>query len=281
MAFQIVLTDAENRQVKENTVRVWLAKLKDVSYDIDDVLDEWNTKLQILRIKKAKDASKPLKKACSLILYYLSCRPSVLHYDIALKMKDLDRKLDIIATEKERFQFRSITESSKEVQRPMTTSIIDLTQIYGRDDDKNTIIDFLLTQSSHAQDLQIISMVEMGGIGKTTLAQLVYNDDQDYKIKREQLIRLWMTQGYVESKPNKDMDLVGEELPSLEILVIDGMKSLKRVGNELLGIESDATSSSTSIIAFPKLKSLWFWEMEEWREWNYDISLEPANSILP
>ncbi|XP_031248731.1 putative disease resistance protein RGA3 [Pistacia vera] len=178
MAIQAVLTDAENRQVKEDAVRVWLAKLKDVSYDIDDVLDEWNTKLQILRIKKAEDASKPLKKVRSFILHYLGCRPLVLRYDITVKIKDLDRKLDIIATEKERFHFRSITESTKEVERPMTTSVIDLTEIYGRDGDKNTIIDFLLSQNSHVQDLRILSIVGMGGIGKTTLAQLVFNDDQ-------------------------------------------------------------------------------------------------------
>ncbi|XP_031251889.1 putative disease resistance RPP13-like protein 3 [Pistacia vera] len=65
MAIQAVLTDAENRQVKENTVRVWLDKLKDVSYEIDDVLDEWNTKLQILKIKKAEDAFNPMKKDMS------------------------------------------------------------------------------------------------------------------------------------------------------------------------------------------------------------------------
>ncbi|XP_031261810.1 disease resistance protein RGA2-like [Pistacia vera] len=178
VAIQDVLIDAENRQVKENAVRFWLAKLKDVSYDIDDVLDEWYTKLQILRIKKDEDASKPLKKVRSFILHCLGCRPLILRHDIAVQIKDLDRKLDIISTEKERFHFRSITESSKELERPMTTSVIDLTEIFGRDNDKNTIIDFLLTQSSHTQDLHIISIVGMGGIGKTTLAQLVFNDDQ-------------------------------------------------------------------------------------------------------
>ncbi|KAJ4700088.1 NB-ARC domain-containing disease resistance protein, partial [Melia azedarach] len=45
-----VLVDAEQRQVKEESIRLWLDQLKDASYDMEDVLDEWNTarlKLQI------------------------------------------------------------------------------------------------------------------------------------------------------------------------------------------------------------------------------------------
>ncbi|XP_044496593.1 putative disease resistance protein RGA4 [Mangifera indica] len=178
LSIQAVLDDAENRQAKEIAVRVWLAKLPDVSYDIDDVLDEWNTKLQKLKIKKAEAAFNPLKKVCSFFFHYRACRPLVLRYDIGVKIKDLDRKLDIIAMEKARFNFRSMAEGNKEIEQPMTTSLVDLAEVYGRDDDKTAIIDFLLSQSSCVQDLCIISIVGIGGIGKTTLVQLVFNDDK-------------------------------------------------------------------------------------------------------
>ena len=38
-----MLLDAEKRQVHEASVKRWFDRLKDVSYDMDDVLDEWNT----------------------------------------------------------------------------------------------------------------------------------------------------------------------------------------------------------------------------------------------
>ncbi|PRQ20600.1 putative leucine-rich repeat domain, L domain-containing protein [Rosa chinensis] len=44
-AIQAVLEDAEKKQVTEASVGRWLQKLKDVSYEMDDVLDEWNTEL--------------------------------------------------------------------------------------------------------------------------------------------------------------------------------------------------------------------------------------------
>ncbi|XWS48157.1 hypothetical protein CRYUN_Cryun13aG0048800 [Craigia yunnanensis] len=40
---QAVLVFAEKRQVKEQDVKVWLDKLRNLAYDIEDVLDEWNT----------------------------------------------------------------------------------------------------------------------------------------------------------------------------------------------------------------------------------------------
>ena len=44
-SIQAVLADADKRQLKEETVKVWLQMLKIISYDIDDVLDEWSTEI--------------------------------------------------------------------------------------------------------------------------------------------------------------------------------------------------------------------------------------------
>ena len=44
-----MLADAERRQVRDEVVRLWLQRLKDVAYDADDVLDEFAD--EILRRK--------------------------------------------------------------------------------------------------------------------------------------------------------------------------------------------------------------------------------------
>ncbi|KAJ9184875.1 hypothetical protein P3X46_004560 [Hevea brasiliensis] len=46
MTVKAVLLDAEEKQVSNNDVRVWLIKLKDVLYDAEDVLDEFECETQ-------------------------------------------------------------------------------------------------------------------------------------------------------------------------------------------------------------------------------------------
>jgi hypothetical protein len=63
------------------------------------------------------------------------------------------------------------------------------------------------------------------------------------------------------------------KLPYLEELTVSWMECVGRVGREFLGlgvnsIREMTSSSSNTIIAFPKLKSLSFYSMEKWEEWE-------------
>ncbi|KAM1223813.1 hypothetical protein FF1_042693 [Malus domestica] len=51
-AIQAVLENAEQRQVKEASVRIWLDQLKDISFQMVDVLDEWNTDMLRQQVEK-------------------------------------------------------------------------------------------------------------------------------------------------------------------------------------------------------------------------------------
>ncbi|KAL5706966.1 hypothetical protein ACHQM5_025071 [Ranunculus cassubicifolius] len=52
---QAVLADAEEKQVKNKAVRLWLEDLKQVAYDADDVLDEWITRDAISQLQSDDD----------------------------------------------------------------------------------------------------------------------------------------------------------------------------------------------------------------------------------
>ncbi|KAK0605390.1 hypothetical protein LWI29_026197 [Acer saccharum] len=138
---QAVLIDAEQRQVTETAVRLWLEKLKDVSYDMDHVLDMWNTAiLRRLQIEGAENARTPNRKVCSCFLFpYSGLRQVVLHHDISFKIKAINESLDAIAIHKDKYNFK-LTRSIEQPQRVESTSFIDVSEIFGRDEEKNTLV---------------------------------------------------------------------------------------------------------------------------------------------
>ncbi|KAK9923427.1 hypothetical protein M0R45_031846 [Rubus argutus] len=192
---QAVLKDAEKRQVKEAVVQVWLDELKEVAYEMDNVLDEWNTealKQQIekqehegesaLVIKKKVRFSMPSPSNC--FCFGQGSRPIVVRHDIAQTIKDLNSRLTKIAEERDKYQFQSTTTSGiEQPQRPKTSSLVDVSKIFGREDEKHTLISMLLGHSTSTNTVEeergplVIPVVGMGGMGKTTLAQLAYNDE--------------------------------------------------------------------------------------------------------
>ncbi|KAF9671832.1 hypothetical protein SADUNF_Sadunf12G0090000 [Salix dunnii] len=174
-AIQSILKDAERKQVKDKAVRVWLAKLKDVCYEINDVLDERSTAI----LKREMDEENA--RSCKKMRYSFMRSPIIGlnkgNRDIALKIKAVSEKLDEIAKEKDMYGFKVYKATDHELQRLTSTSLVDDSSVWGRDDEKKSVLSMLLAESSQeARNVDVISLVGLGGIGKTTLAQLAFND---------------------------------------------------------------------------------------------------------
>ncbi|TYG94361.1 hypothetical protein ES288_A11G183000v1 [Gossypium darwinii] len=185
---QAVLHDAEEKQWKSEAIKNWLGKLKQAAYDLEDVLDDFKTKAQRRRSKNARE------------------------------------KLDAIAEEKSKFHLREcVAEAAIEWNEDwQTSSLVKESEILGRADEKEKIVSMLVSNASHHDDLSVYAICGMGGLGKTTLAQLVYNDknvakafdlrawvcvSDDFDIKR-------LTKAILESIEGKSCDI--QELDPLQ-----------------------------------------------------------------
>ncbi|KAL5555537.1 hypothetical protein UlMin_037773 [Ulmus minor] len=203
---QAVLEDAEKKRLKKDcaVVKRWVEKLEGVSYDMDNVLDEWNTAILDYKIRKeeGEDLLAPKKEVC-FPMPSCFCSPKVnrlgLRRDIALKVKDLNERLDRIAKDQVRYSLTTTTVEPPPYVPP-TTSFIDEAKTFGRDEDKMNLVSKLLSESSHhEQGLQVISILGMGGLGKTTLARLAFNNEE-VKAHFEQRIWVYVSDPFEETK---------------------------------------------------------------------------------
>ncbi|KAL6128173.1 hypothetical protein ACLB2K_071529 [Fragaria x ananassa] len=194
-AIQAVLEDAEQRQVTEASVKLWLDELKDVSFDMDDVIDEWITRVEKHLLEKQEKQQKKVekhqlekqekqqKKVCfpfpsSCFRFGQVDYKLFLRREIAVKVKELNERLKKIEENKQSFNFQQNTPRSvpELLQRPKTTSLPNA-ETFGRDSEKNLLISKLLSESSEEIKVPlIIPVVGLGGMGKTYLANLVYNE---------------------------------------------------------------------------------------------------------
>ncbi|GLU11219.1 hypothetical protein SLE2022_279790 [Rubroshorea leprosula] len=184
-SIRALLKDAEEKQISDEPVKLWLDRLKEESLDMEDALDEWRTVLLYRRTDRAEENQ---WKVC-VFLRCFSFHP-VRYHGIAHNIKEINGRLDKIAEDKVRYQLTSMP-ISKLPRQEESKSFIDESSLLGRDDVKNEIISHLLCETSQKEEgspIQTISLVGIGGIGKTALAQLVYNDEN---VKQHFPCRVW------------------------------------------------------------------------------------------
>ncbi|KAF9665686.1 hypothetical protein SADUNF_Sadunf16G0149200 [Salix dunnii] len=174
-----VLDDAEEKQMESHAVKLWLEQIRDLVYDIDDLVDG-----VFIELQKERRASS--SKARSAIPgFFSSFIPAtlLLTYKMDSKIKSITARSQEIVQKKNYLDLRENVRGgvlkSKSLKRLPSTSLVDLSYVCGRDNDKEEILKFLFSgKGCDEYGIGVIPIVGMGGVGKTTLAQLVYNDDK-------------------------------------------------------------------------------------------------------
>ncbi|KAH0777201.1 hypothetical protein KY290_008612 [Solanum tuberosum] len=177
LGLQIVLNDAENKQASNKFVSQWLKKLKSAVDGAENLIEQVN--YEALRLKVEGQLQNLGETSNQQVSDLNLCLSDDLFLNIKNKLEDTIKNLEGLEKQIGRLGLKDHFVSTKQETRTPSTSLVDEAGIFGRQNEIENLIGRLL--DTKGKNRAVVPIVGMGGLGKTTLAKAVYNDERVQK----------------------------------------------------------------------------------------------------
>ncbi|KAK8562818.1 hypothetical protein V6N12_010887 [Hibiscus sabdariffa] len=202
---QAVLHDAEQKQWKSEAIKIWLRNLQQAAYDLEDVLDDFQSQAR--------------ERGSKLSTFFSPQNPLLFRSIMTRRVKAAREKVDVIAAERIKFHLETgvgeaVIEGNKDRE---TSSLVDESEVIGRADEKGEMVSMILSNATHHDGLSVYAICGMGGL-------------DDFDVKR-------LTKAIVESIEGKSCDI--QDLDPLQRRLVKQL-----VGKQFLIVFDDVWNES-------------------------------------
>ncbi|XP_048136608.1 putative disease resistance RPP13-like protein 1 [Rhodamnia argentea] len=166
-------------------VKLWLDDVRDLAYDMEDLLDEIAIKAAQIESERESSASRsPKKWKFSFFGPHKSSgsNPNLRSLVSETKVEEINGGLKAIVTGKARLSLReNVADGSNYTNKRDPTTSLPEPRFFGGEKEEAEILELLINEVENSDaTLNIVPIVGMGGVGKTALARRPYNDARVY-----------------------------------------------------------------------------------------------------
>ncbi|CAL4985867.1 unnamed protein product [Urochloa decumbens] len=160
----------------DEQVKVWARQVREASYDMEDVLDTFLVRVEDHAPADPSRLKRAMKKMGNLFTKGKARR------DIADAIDDIKKQLQEVAERRARYKVDEIvakpTSKSSTIDPRLVAMYNEVDKLIGIDKSRGELMSLLLPQWNDESNkkMKIVSVVGVGGLGKTTLAKAVYDE---------------------------------------------------------------------------------------------------------
>ncbi|XP_027180879.1 disease resistance protein RPM1-like [Coffea eugenioides] len=185
------LREAEAKEEDaQPTLQQWIKQVRDAAYDTEDILDEFVARFARHRATGFYGSVRRI---------FSSIKNLRARHRVASEIQSIKSRIKSISEAHQRYQseYGISAPASNSLSAVNTTTwrysrddalLVEEAKLVGIDQPKNRLISELLEGDDH--QLKVVSVVGMGGLGKTTLVKRVHEDPE---VRRHFPVRAWVT----------------------------------------------------------------------------------------